>query len=87
LYLYGSTRLGYITLEREIQNPTSLAPGLPAPGSQFFSVSGLKNYELTNHWARFLSGGILLAGCIGLGVVAKLKKKLIRGKTRSVSTK
>jgi hypothetical protein len=55
LYLYGSNRLGYITLELEIQNPTSLAPGLPSPGSQFFSVSGLKNYELTNHLGNVLS--------------------------------
>ena len=55
MYLYGSNRLGYITLELEIQNPTSQAPGLPAPGSSFFDVSGDKRYELTNHLGNVLS--------------------------------
>jgi hypothetical protein len=42
-------------LELAIQNPTTFFSELPDPGSQFFDVSGLKNYELTNHLGNVLS--------------------------------
>jgi RHS repeat-associated protein len=55
LYLYGSNRLGYLDLKTTIQNPTSPFSELPPPGSQFFSVSGTKRYELSNHLGNVLA--------------------------------
>ena len=55
LYLYGSNRLGYLDLKTPIQNPTSPFSELPPPGSQFFSVSGTKRYELSNHLGNVLA--------------------------------